>query len=195
MQQVTQDGTLEQTTDEELQNLKENTEVLKKRRKFDKPLQEAAAKVDAEVEKRQVFPALPQDFFENEQERLQTYQVLAQIESFEELAKFKETIEKDRFHIPPAMRNLIEILDLKLLMQEARILAAKTVRSLGEMGTKNRRVILEFAEVIDPQHIEKLLGRNSQWQFTTQMIKIDLDALGPEWLKELKETVRLFIKK
>jgi transcription-repair coupling factor (superfamily II helicase) len=134
---------------------------------------------------------LPEDFFESEQERLQTYQLMAQIETFEELQRFNDEIDKKHQHLPDPIKNLIELLDVKLIAQRARALNVNTQTIKTEVGDV-RRVVIEFAEMMDPKNIEKVLQINNRWNFTAHQLKIDFDQLPKDWISEIKKVLNVF---
>lgn len=135
---------------------------------------------------------LPEDFFENEQERLQTYQLLAQIEDFSELERFKEEIGKKHQHLPEPIKNLVELLDIKLHAQRARALSVNTQTIKTDRGDV-KKLVIEFAEMMDPKNIEKVLNLSNDWHFSTHHLKIEFEKLPKNWIPEIRKILNIFI--
>ncbi|MFC1662633.1 transcription-repair coupling factor [Patescibacteria group bacterium] len=133
---------------------------------------------------------IPKEFIVSEPKRLRIYQQLANIVNRKDLASFKKRMFKN-LTLPGPLKNLFEVLDLKLLAQKTEIQSidyAKT--SLG--GINRERLVIQFLGQVNPEHIKNLLDYNPAWEFTESSIKIDKNKLSDKWLNELKEVMKIF---
>ncbi len=134
--------------------------------------------------------AIPKDFITSEPKRLRMYQRLAGIETIEDLREFR----KEEFHnekLPEPLLNLLETLELKILAQRTPITAMQESKYTVD-GISKEKILIKFSHMITPEQIGKLLERNQAWDFTPEFIKIDREALGKNWLHELKEVTKIF---
>ena len=136
--------------------------------------------------------AIPQDFVTNEPKRLRLYQHLAGLETVEDLRDFRNQEFKERT-LPEPLANLLEALELKILAQRTSITAIQESKYTVD-GIRKEKIIIKFSRMITPEQIGRLLERNQAWDFTTEFIKIDREALGKRWLHELKEVVKIFLE-
>lgn len=134
--------------------------------------------------------AIPKTFVPSEPKRLRMYQRLAALETPEELHEFRRTEFKDQV-LPEPLVNLLEALELKILAQRTPITAIQQTKISLE-GTTKEKIVISFGHMITPEQIGKLLERNQAWDFTPEFVKIDRDQLGKNWLRELKEVVKIF---
>lgn len=134
--------------------------------------------------------AIPKDFMSSEPKRLRLYQRLAGLETVEDLREFKKE-EFSNVTLPEALMNLLEALELKILAQRTSITAIQESKYTVD-GISKEKIIVKFSRMITPEQIGNLLERNQAWDFTPEFIKIDREALGKQWLHELKEVVKIF---
>lgn len=134
--------------------------------------------------------AIPKDFIDSEPKRLRLYQRLAAIETVEELRDFRQQ-ELKAVKLPEPLLNLLEALELKILAQRSPITAIQQSKYTLD-GVAKEKTLIKFSRMITPEQIGRLLERNQAWDFTPEFIKIDRDILGPRWLHELKQVVKIF---
>ncbi len=132
-----------------------------------------------------------------EEERLALYQKLAGIVTMDELNKLKQKIyrartKEDQRHIPQELLNLFEVLEVRLLAQKTDISNIDTSLITDESGNRKRRLIIKFLFPLKPEQLARLLQKNPEWQFSDDLIKIDLAKLGDNWLPELKKILAIF---
>jgi len=133
---------------------------------------------------------IPKDFLPSEPKRLRLYQRVASLETEQEVEDFKKE-EFGSDQLPEALQNLFEAVALKILAQQSPITAIQ--QSNYEVdGVKKEKILVKFAHMITPEQIGHLLERNQAWDFTPEFIKIDREALGKAWMKELREVVKIF---
>ncbi|MFH0952470.1 MAG: transcription-repair coupling factor [Patescibacteria group bacterium] len=133
---------------------------------------------------------IPRDFIISEPKRLRIYQQLANIIDRKELVAYRKKKFKN-IELPEPLRNLFEVLDLKLLAQRTDVHRIEQTKiSLG--GVPKERIVLQFIRQIHPDQIKRLLDHNPDWDFTENSIKIDKSKLGSKWLNEIKEVMTIF---
>ncbi len=134
-----------------------------------------------------------------EEERLILYQKMAGVMNIEGLKELKEKIIRSRTkeeqkNIPQQLLNLFEILEIRILAQKTDISHINTTVMTDQSGVKKRKMIIKFLFPLKAESLAKLLQKEARWQFSDDVIKIDLEALGDKWLEELKKTIRIFQK-
>lgn len=134
--------------------------------------------------------AIPKDFITSEPKRLKLYQRIAAIETVEDLQAFKKE-EFGTRPLPEPLVNLFEAVALKVLAQRTAITAIQQT-NLTIDGVRKEKVVITFRSMITPEQIGQLLERNQAWDFTPEFIKIDREALGKNWLQELRHVVKIF---
>jgi transcription-repair coupling factor (superfamily II helicase) len=134
---------------------------------------------------------IPRSFIRSEPKRLKVYQQLALLKTPEDLSAFRRH-QFRRVLIPEPLENLFEVLALKLSAQRTDITSIQVVTVRRAEGSPLPRVVIRFANLLTPPRIKKLMEFNPAWEFTTELIRIDLEALGLRWLDEIKRTVNLF---
>lgn len=146
---------------------------------------------------------IPKEFILSEKERLLLYQKMANIYDLEELKKFKETIIFQKLQsylyrdpdknkkIPQELLSLFEILEIKILARKAKIISIDT-QIITPLGGKNfRRLSLKSKNRISPSIAIRLLQKNKNLQISDFEIKIHLEDLGRNWLKNLKTCLKI----
>ncbi len=136
--------------------------------------------------------AIPKEFEPSEPKRLRLYQRLAGLETIDDLRQFRRE-EFGEKKLPEPLVNLFEALELKILAQRTPITAIQQNNYTLD-GIKKAKIVINFREMITPEQIGKLLERNQAWDFTPEFIKIDREHLGKNWLKELKEVLKIFLE-
>ena len=136
---------------------------------------------------------LPKDFMPSEERRLWAYQALAGVSDFAELNNLiGKIISESRYghskkDLPREAKNLIEIIEIKLLAQRQRIMSVDTTLKKKLDGSKKRYLILTFAEPITDQEFYEIVKKNPAWERRdARVIRIELSKLGTDWLASLK---------
>lgn len=136
---------------------------------------------------------IPQNTFGNEKQRYRLYQRLTNMTSIEELDAEYVRLDGQQFSnisldSKQCITNFFTILRLKLQAREARILKIDTVSIFGFRKNK-KRIILEFAEPKEHSHLYQVLKINPYWKVSPENMKIDMQKLGKQWIKELSQTI------
>src|SRR5205085_1959097 len=90
-----------------------------------------------------------------------------------------------------SLRNLFDLLEIRLLAQKTSITSI-VISKVRLEGMSTEKITIEFSDMLTPKMIEALITKNSKWDFTTKLVKIDFSELGSKWLQELKSYVKLF---
>lgn len=140
---------------------------------------------------------LPKDFMPSEERRLWVYQALASVADQNELNLLvSRIINESRFchskkDLPAEVKNLIEIMAIKLLAQKKRILGLDTTIKRTVDGTKKRFLTLTFAEPLHDQRFYEIVKKNPAWERRdSRVIRIELERLWKEWLENLKSFLK-----
>lgn len=136
---------------------------------------------------------LPKDFLPSEEQRLQAYQALASVTEPTELDHLVgQIISQSRYchsrkDLPAEVRNLLALIEIKLLAQKKRILELDTMIKKTAGGERKRFLVITFAETLSDQKFYEMIKENPAWERReARVIRIELNKLGPDWLKNLK---------
>jgi len=142
---------------------------------------------------------IPDGFYKKEEEKIRAYQTLAEFEEEESLNSFimdlksknmppcASIVEKE---IPQEMRNLFNIMRLKIRAKKAGITSIIVKDVLTVSGAKKKKLYINFDHVLSKEAVNKIFSINHNWYFGNTQAKIDLDKLGKEWLEKLQEMVK-----
>ena len=133
---------------------------------------------------------IPKEYIADEKEKLNTYQKLASVDTFELLEEFYQDIRDEYGKMPKETENLFSILKLKMYARTARV--GKVMCKNGVRGEKELQLIL--SEKCTPEFIMKALEYNPRWVIYGNMLKIDLNELGKDWFIEVMKTVEAMAK-
>jgi transcription-repair coupling factor (superfamily II helicase) len=125
---------------------------------------------------------IPPEYIAEENQRLRMYKRVAAVESAQQLVDVRSELQ-DRYGAPPpAVRNLLEYAELKLMAEK-----------VGVAGIDRRRdvVNIKFTEkaVVDPEKLAQFVAKEKGAQFTPAgILKFTLKSTRPEdVLTRLKE--------
>ena len=131
---------------------------------------------------------LPKNYLKSESGRLRYYQLLA---SCSNLTKLNEHFKRLPKPWPQKVTNLKKISELRILCEQAGInlLTAKNHRNQKSITTY---IYIHFSSELDYAKVSALLKQNAYWEFKNGILKIDRSKLKPNWLLEIKDTVKFF---
>lgn len=140
---------------------------------------------------------LPKDFMPSEERRLWVYQAMASVSDANELNLLvSRIINESRFchskkDLPIEVKNLIEIMTIKLLAQQKRVLEFDTTIKRTADGTKKKFLALTFAEPLNDQRFYEIVKQNPAWERRdSRVIRIELEKLGNVWTAAIKEFLK-----
>jgi len=141
---------------------------------------------------------IPPDFFATAERKLRAYKELANAQDTDQLngaigrivANSRSCYSKK--DLPLEIKNLILIVELKLIAQKLRLISIDTILKKTAADTRERLVTLTFAEDLDDEGFYKYAKENPAWQRKDERtIRISVKRLGDDWVNELK----LFLEK
>ncbi len=150
-------------------------------------LEEAIRELKGEEVPKKVTPEIhipieayiPEEYVEEETQRLGLYKRLSLVEGEEELEELKEEI-RDRFGPPPAeVRNLFEVIELKIWLQRYRVQRLEI--KAGEL-----RLLLSDGRV-DPERLVRAVEESKGKARLTPSGELILEVGGMGWRKSIEE--------
>ncbi|MDZ4221378.1 MAG: TRCF domain-containing protein, partial [Patescibacteria group bacterium] len=142
--------------------------------------------VDLPVEAR-----IPQFFEPNREKRIELYHEWALIDSLDELAQAKDTLQKQGAR-PQAVRDLFYILKLKLLGRSTGIRAIDT--AVANPASQEQMFILKTDKPIAPKQFAKMLDVSSHWLYSEEELHIKKADLGSDWKEKLEKSIASLTK-
>ncbi|RLA79403.1 MAG: hypothetical protein DRG36_04895, partial [Deltaproteobacteria bacterium] len=122
---------------------------------------------------------IPEEYVEEEAQRLGLYKRLSLVEGEEELEELKEEI-RDRFGPPPAeVRNLFEVIELKIWLQRYRVQRL-------EMKAGELRLLLSDGRV-DPERLVRAVEESKGKARLTPSGELILEVGGMGWRESIEE--------
>lgn len=134
---------------------------------------------------------IPNAYISDAKDKILTYQRIASIQDFKELAELKTEIIEEFGIMPVETSNLFKIIDLKLIAKQANI---QSIKALSQ-GNQGREIVLKITEKVTAQHIINLLQYNQKWRVSENTLKIDLKDLGFNWLEEVRNSLEKLTQK
>lgn len=135
---------------------------------------------------------IDQSLVPDENERIKLYHKLANIRNRDELKSFPEELLKRPLGANPAdmlFKNLITLLDLKLLAESARL---TDVQCHPEGGVGNFEI--KFARVTKAESIAQLLTAMTEWKFSTDILRAEHNLNNDDWINWLESSLILLGK-
>ena len=132
---------------------------------------------------------IPNEYLKDNEERIKTYQLLASAQNEEGLDEEFERLVEKFGEYPEEVKNLKEVITLKLLATQKSLISLKVRELTTPYGEKKWKLFLVFNQ-ITPNIVRELLRISSDWQITETQAKIDLLKIGPSWLFTLKSLLK-----
>ncbi len=138
---------------------------------------------------------IPPSFISSEKKRLTAYHCLSRAKNFPEIRRLKNKIEGKYGLLPLEFKNLFEILKIKILARRARIKTIDTINVFGLDHQSRKRIVLDFVETPESNTLDQLFKTNPAWIISETegpcRLKIDFSSLGKNWLKKLKQNLKI----
>jgi len=128
---------------------------------------------------------IPDHYIQESREKINAYQRLSSATRLVDLKELRQEFDEDYGKMPNEVKTLFKVLELKILARNAEIIGLRTM--MGD-GSK-RQVILTMGKKMKPEQIIKLLEFNPKWQISGTTLKINMEDLGLQWVKELGESL------
>lgn len=128
---------------------------------------------------------IPTNYISDTKEKIRAYQKLSAADSIENLNEQKHELTEEFGHLPIEVVNLLKVIRLKLACRKSGVVAVK----VGRIGPRKQEAILSLGTKIKPGNILSALQINSAWQISGDKLRIDISALGVNWLNGIQKTV------
>jgi transcription-repair coupling factor (superfamily II helicase) len=129
---------------------------------------------------------IPSVFIADQKEKILAYQKLASVSTLENLREVSDTLEEEYGKPPEQLKNLIKILELKILAKRGNIRAIRITSDFIE---------LHLTKKVTAHEIMNLLKDQPKWMITGEMIKMQRVIFGENWFVFLVDALRLLIPK
>ncbi|MDA1208958.1 MAG: transcription-repair coupling factor [bacterium] len=135
---------------------------------------------------------IPSYYIPDEQEKISVYQKLAGSGTIEILSEFGDDLREEFGDLPPQVRNLFAVLELKLVCRRVGVQRIK----MEEHVVGEREIVMTLAGRVTANEIMQILSINPQWRISGSNLRIRESQLvkksgliDEHWLGELKRQV------
>ncbi len=128
---------------------------------------------------------VPSFFIPNTKEKILVYQRLASIEEFESLKDLAQELADEYGRLPVEVRNLIKILEIKILAKKALV---KAVKFQGD------NVELHLAKSVTAKEIMQLLEEQPNWVISGSSLVLPQKQLGLDFVGVIENALEALVK-
>jgi len=172
-----------------LKLLNKEIKLLEKQAKFDATDKGKKIKLEEVVEDVQIEIPLnafvPSFFIPNTKEKILTYQRFASIEDIESLHELSEELSDEYGRLPVEVRNLVKILEIKILAKKALV---KAVKFQGD------NVELHLAKSVTAKEIMQLLEDQPNWTISGSNLILPQKHLGLDFVGVIEKALASLVK-
>ena len=138
---------------------------------------------------------LPENYIDNEAQRIKAYQQLSAIENKKALQEAQAELHDKFGKLPLEVLNLFKIFELKLNALETQKISSIIAKKDSSIKSKTPQYILEIGLIskLEDENIINVL-KNIKAEVSTTLIKLPLSANSGEWIGEINKIVNLFQK-
>lgn len=136
---------------------------------------------------------IPDSYIVSAKDKINIYQRMASVDSFEYLDELKEDVLEEYGRMPKEVMNLFLVLELKIHARQAGVVTVKAENI--QMSKDLQEITLLLSKSVKPENIMSLLGYNSHWQISGNKLRVKLSDLGMNWVEELRESLVALGKK
>jgi transcription-repair coupling factor (superfamily II helicase) len=129
---------------------------------------------------------IPNTYIPDAKDKINAYQKLSSVTNLELLEEFRDDLIAEYGHMPKEVSNLFDVLQLKMFAKSAGL---TQVRAMNVAGA-GKQMVLTMGPSVTPEPIMNLLKFNPKWLISGDKLKIDMKALGFNWMESLKENVK-----
>ncbi|HIQ57687.1 TPA: transcription-repair coupling factor [Candidatus Gracilibacteria bacterium] len=173
-----------------LKLLNKEIKILEKQSKFDATDKGKKIKLEEVVEDVQIEIPLnafvPSFFIPSTKEKILIYQRFASIEGIETLHELSEELSEEYGRLPVEVRNLVKILEIKILAKKALV---KAVKFQGD------NVELHLAKSVTAKEIMQLLEEQPNWTISGSSLVLPQKQLGLDFVGVIEKALELLVKK
>lgn len=132
---------------------------------------------------------IPDTFIPDTKDKINVYQKLSAVDDIDLLGELQDDLIAEYGHFPHQVRNLFQILEIKLHAKRAGLINVKSI----PMGNAGRQIILHMSNSVTAEQIMNMLKYNPKWLISGDKLKIDMKELGFNWPEKLKENIQLLL--
>jgi len=129
---------------------------------------------------------IPSFFVPNTKEKILIYQRFASIENITNLHELSEELSEEYGRLPVEVRNLVKILEIKILAKKALVKAVKF---------RNNNIELNLAKSVTAKEIMQLLEEQPNWTISGSNLILPQKQLGIDFIDTIKKSLTLLRKK
>lgn len=135
---------------------------------------------------------IPHDFIKDEKKRIFTYQEIANITELDQLNNYMLDlpIKLKQKNLPRTLNNLFDIIEIKILARQALIKNIDTKIITRPTGEKLQKLVIAPLNNVDYNKARELLKINPNWEVYENNLKIEMDDLGANWIKNIKLSLK-----
>ncbi|PJC38720.1 transcription-repair coupling factor, partial [Candidatus Peregrinibacteria bacterium CG_4_9_14_0_2_um_filter_38_9] len=130
---------------------------------------------------------IPDEYVPDAKDKISAYQKLSSADSVEYLKDVQEDMVEDYGKMPEEVKNLFNIIELKIFAKAAGLL---NVKAESVPMSKEKEIVLIMSKKVKPANIISLLEFNSKWMISGTRLRINIKDLGVNWFDMLKECAK-----
>ncbi len=145
-------------------------------------------KVDVTIEL-PIEAYIPDQYISDTKDKINVYQRLSAVDNLKILEELKLGVIADYGKLPKQVVDLFQVLHIKILAKKAGLLNVKAVN----LGGGGRQIVLHLSSSVTAEPIVNLLKNNPKWLVSGNKLKINMKALGFNWIEGLKHNINYLI--
>lgn len=129
---------------------------------------------------------IPSIFIPDSKEKILAYQRLAGLEDTSQLTELAEELESEYGNLPLEVKNLIHVLEIKILARRAKVKAVKF---------QGRSIELHLGKSVTATEIINLLSVQEKWSISGNTLLLPQSEQGVDFVEMLKQALDLLVRK
>ncbi len=130
---------------------------------------------------------IPDAYIPDSRDKIGAYQTLSSADTLEYLGEIEKDFVQDYGKIPDEVRNLFEIIELKIWAKKAGLY---NIKAEAVPMSKEKEIVMYMSGRVKPANIINLLEFNPNWRIVGARLRINIVELGYDWLSGLKDSVK-----
>ncbi len=130
---------------------------------------------------------IPDTYIVHSKDKINEYQKMSGADNMEYLNEIKADMVEEYGKMPVEVINLFNVIELKILAKEAKLVSVKT-ENIGM--NKGKEVVLHMSGLVKPENIMNLLEYSPKWYISGTRLRVKVEDLGLHWVDELKEGLK-----
>lgn len=129
---------------------------------------------------------IPDSYIVNAKDKINAYQKMSAADNMEYLTEIRDEMIEEFGRMPIEVMNLFQILELKILAKQAKLVSIKT----EERGlAQGKEVVMHMSGLVKPENIMSMLEYNSKWYISGTRLRCMIKDLGLHWMDLLRNSV------